>query len=235
MSWLARRITTPATLLAVVGVWFVFVLGWTIASGELLRLAERGNGSTSFDSSITSWVVAHRAHGATILARWLSALGSQKVLLPVVVIVALLLFWQRQFVLGGALIVAWGGSIGLYNLAKDVVGRHRPPVDIWLTGAAGASFPSGHAVQSLSTMIALALVGAVWLLPRARGPGSALALVLSAGVGWSRVYLGVHWATDVVAGWLIAAAWVSIVMWLALTGPAKSIEERLRARHSGQP
>ena len=235
MSWLARRITTPATLLAVVGVWFVFVLGWTIASGELLRLAERGNGSISFDSSITSWVVAHRAHGATILARWLSALGSQKVLLPVVVIVALLLFWRRQFVLGGALIVAWGGSIGLYNLAKDVVGRHRPPVDIWLTGAAGASFPSGHAVQSLSTMIALALVGAVWLLPRARGPGSALALVLAAGVGWSRVYLGVHWATDVVAGWLIAAAWVSIVMWLALTGPAKSIEERLRARHSGHP
>lgn len=217
-------------LVAGVLVSYIVVLGCAIASGELLGLAERPDGSTRFDSSVTAWIVAHRAHGVTRLARWLSAVGSETILLPVVVIVAVVLLWRRRFVLGGLLVVAWGGSIGLYSLTKDVVGRHRPPVDIWLTRVAGTSFPSGHAVQSLSTLVALVVVVVVWL-PRARGPGTVLALVLAAGVGWSRVYLGVHWASDVGAGWLIAAAWVTIVMWLA--GRANSIEQRLRAERAG--
>lgn len=230
MRWLASRITTPAMLLARVSVWFFLVLGCAIASGAVLGLAERSDGSTSFDSSITSWMVEHRNPGITKLARWFSALGSQKVLLPVVVIVAAVLLWRRRYALAGLLVVCWGVPIGLYSLAKYVVSRHRPPMDLWLTKAAGTSFPSGHATQSLPAFVALVLVGAVWL-PRARRPGLVIALVLAAGVGWSRVYLGVHWATDVGAGWLIAAAWVTIVMWLG--GPAKSIEQRLRAKPPG--
>jgi undecaprenyl-diphosphatase len=53
-------------------------------------------------------------------------------------------------------------------------------------------------------------------------------LALAIGVGWSRVYLGVHWASDVVAGWLIAAAWLAIVVWLV--GAAESIQQRLRGQ-----
>jgi membrane-associated phospholipid phosphatase len=66
------------------------------------------------------------------------------------------------------------------------------------------------------------------LLPTARWPGRAIALGLAVGVGWSRVYLGVHWATDVGAGWLIAAAWLTIVVWLAWA--ADSIQQRLRGK-----
>jgi undecaprenyl-diphosphatase len=87
---------------------------------------------------------------------------------------------------------------------------------LWLTSASGPAFPSGHATQSLSTFAALAL-GAAALLPSARRPTLALAALVAAGVGWSRVYLGVHWATDVLAGWVAAACWVALVARLADT------------------
>ena len=193
---------------------FALLLACAILCGELLGLAERPGGSTSIDSSITSWVVAHRVHGLTTLARWLSTLGSQAILAPVSGIVAAVLVVRRRFRWALALLVAWAGAIGLYSLTKHLVERHRPPTDIWLTRAGGTSFPSGHAAQSSATFVALAVVGAV-LVARGRRPSQALALVLAAGVGWSRVYLGVHWATDVVAGWLIGAAWIAIILWLA--------------------
>ena len=104
----------------------------------------------------------------------------------------------------------WAGAIELYSLAKHVVDRPRPPMHLWLTSASSSAFPSGHATQSLSTFAALALVSAA-VAPIARRPGLALAAVVAAGVGWSRVYLGVHWATDVLAGWLAAACWVALV------------------------
>jgi undecaprenyl-diphosphatase len=63
----------------------------------------------------------------------------------------------------------------------------------------------------MGTYLGLALVGVVWLAG-VRRPALVLAVILAIGVGWSRVYLGVHWTTDVFAGWLIAAAWVTIVV-----------------------
>jgi membrane-associated phospholipid phosphatase len=214
VGWLASRTTGPARLALVIVAWFGAVLACAVLTGHILRLAERPGGSTSIDASITSWVVAHRTDALTTLARVLSTLGSQAVLLPVTATVAALLIARRRFVPAALLVVAWGGAIGLYNLTKHFVHRHRPPMHIWLTKVSGTSFPSGHATQSLATFLALALVAAVWL-PRARGPGKVLAVLLGAGVGWSRVYLGVHWATDVGAGWLIAAAWIAIAVWMA--------------------
>ena len=230
MRSLAGRITTPAGFLAAVGAGFCLVLGCAIAAGELLAGRERADGSTSLDSSVTSWMVEHRARGVTALGRALSLIGSQEVLLPVVLTVAGALLWRRRLAIAALLIVAWAPPIGLYHFTKLVVGRHRPPKELWLTHATGASFPSGHATQSLSAFVALALVAAA-ARPPARPPALVLAVILAAGVGCSRVYLGVHWATDVLAGWLVAAAWIAFVLWLR--APAASIERRSRMRASG--
>ena len=221
MGRLARRTTTWTGVLALLLLSFALILGAAIAAGELLELAERPNGSTGFDRSVTVWMVAHRTSALTTLARVLSTIGSQAVLIPVVGVLFAALLIRRRVVLAGMLLAAWGGAILLYSLTKHFVHRPRPPADIWLTNVGNStSFPSGHATQSLATFLALALVSAAWL-SRARWPGKLLALVLAAGIGWSRVYLGVHWTTDVGAGWVIATAWVAAAVWLA--GRADSI------------
>ena len=201
---------------AAVALSFAAVLAATIGAGELLELAERPDGSTGFDRSITSWSVDHRASWLTTVARALSTIGSQKVLVPLVAVVAIALVARRIARPAVLLVVIWAGAIELYSLAKHVVDRPRPPMHLWLTSVSSSAFPSGHATQSLSTFAALALVAAA-VAPIARRPGLALAVVLAAGVGWSRVYLGVHWATDVLAGWLAAACWVALVAGVAHT------------------
>jgi undecaprenyl-diphosphatase len=211
-------------LLALFGV----LLGCAVLAGKLLGLAERPDGSTGFDSSITTWAVAHRTDGLTTIAKLLSTIGSQTILIPVTVVVALLLIRKRQYVTAATLVALWGGALVLYDLVKVLVQRPRPPSDIWLTKVAGTAFPSGHATQSLATFVAFALAGAALVGDRRRrGPAVAVAVVLAAGVGCSRVYLGVHWTTDVLAGWLIAAAWIAIV--LRLARPAAAIAWRSRS------
>jgi undecaprenyl-diphosphatase len=204
---------TSAALTGVVAASFAVLLACVVGLGKLLELAERPDGSTAFDSSITSWVVAHRTDALTTLAKVLSAIGSQALLTPAVLVVAALLLRRRRVELASLLVVVWGGAILLYNLAKRLVGRPRPPHDIWLAHAGGKSFPSGHAVQSLATFVVLALVGSTMLRRPPRGPVS-IAVVLALGVGWSRVYLGVHWSTDVLAGWLAGATWTVVVVGL---------------------
>jgi hypothetical protein len=110
---------------------FAGVLGLAVATGELLELAERPDGSTGFDSSITSWVVAHRTAGLTAAARLFSTLGSQTILIPVTAIVTVALVGRRRFVTAGLLVAAWGGAIGLYSLTKHFVQRSAPR---WISG-----------------------------------------------------------------------------------------------------
>ena len=193
---------------------FALVLGGAIACGFLLRPLERSDGSTPFDARITTWLVAARSDVLTSVANAFSRVGSTSVLLPLVLVIAAVLVWRRRFVLAGLLVVSWGGAIGLYDLTKPVVDRPRPPLGVRLASAAGSSFPSGHSAQSLATFAALTVVVTAGWRP-ARAAGWVVTALVAGGVGWSRVYLGMHWATDVAAGWLIGAAWVTLTIRLA--------------------
>src|SRR5437764_11026741 len=113
MDAVAKRMSTPTPLIVALVVWFGILLGLAIATGELLKLAERPNGATGIDSSITTWVVAHRTVALTAVAKALSTLGSQIVLTPLVAVIALAVLARRRFVLAGLRIAGWGGGIGL--------------------------------------------------------------------------------------------------------------------------
>lgn len=217
-DWLERRVVSLRALVVYIVGCFVVVATVAIAAGLLLRLAEAVDGSTGVDRSITGRVIANRSDALTSLADAFSRIGSTSVLLPLVGLSVGLLVWRRRFVLAVVVIAAWGGSVGLYNLTKLVVDRPRPPPSVRIASVAGSSFPSGHATQSLATYVALGVIlAAIWR--PGRFVAATVAAVVIGGVGWSRVYLGVHWTTDVAAGWLIGAAWVLLMIPLIRLGP----------------
>ncbi|GAA1101603.1 phosphatase PAP2 family protein [Kitasatospora arboriphila] len=129
--------------------------------------------------------------------------------------------------------LGWALAIGL----ADVVGRDRPHFADPVAHADGAAFPSGHAMASGITCAAL--VALVWPLAGRAGRiwavGAAAVAVLA--VGWSRIALGVHWPSDVLAGWLAAAAllgWatVAVELWRpgALARDFRRVDRRTRPR-----
>jgi undecaprenyl-diphosphatase len=146
--------------------------------------------------------------------RDITALGGPAVLALTVGAVWGYLLMARQFAMSWlALGSALGGLLVASGL-KLVFSQSRPDVAFHATVASGYSFPSGHTMMSAVVYLTLAALLAR-LVPRTRlrlyVMGSAA--LLSGLVGVSRVYLGVHWASDVAAGWAAGAAW-ALLCWL---------------------
>jgi membrane-associated phospholipid phosphatase len=193
-----------------VAIAFAVAFTLTLALGFALELVWASDGSTTFDSDITRWFVDHRSPAWTDAMRIVTWLGSSAVVIPLAVLVGVALFIASRRWLALFVVLAVGGASVLSVLAKHVVGRERPPVDVHLQQPLSSAFPSGHSTQAAATYFALAIV--VTVLSRSR-PLCALtwtaATLIVFSVGVSRVYLGVHWATDVLGGWLLGSIWVA--------------------------
>ncbi|MEW2385645.1 phosphatase PAP2 family protein [Micromonospora sp. NPDC047707] len=139
---------------------------------------------------------------------WTDAFGPMPLRVGALVLVLWLLrHGLRQLALWVATTMTVGGLLG--PLLKLLVGRPRPDLPEPLAQAVGLAFPSGHALNAALAAGVLLVV----FLPAGRPGGRyavcAAALVLAGVTGFSRVALGVHWASDVVAGWLLGAAVVT--------------------------
>jgi undecaprenyl-diphosphatase len=156
-------------------------------------------------------------------ARDLTSLGSVVVLMTITIAVAGFLFLDRKPGVAWLTLIAVVGGLGLNNLLKIAFARPRPDVITSTARVFTTSFPSGHATLSAITYLT---IGA--LLARTY-PSFALSLcfmslatVLTALVGMSRIYLGVHHPTDVLAGWCIGAAWAigcwAVMAWFQTGG-----------------
>ncbi|HEV7193642.1 MAG TPA: phosphatase PAP2 family protein [Jatrophihabitantaceae bacterium] len=152
----------------------------------------------------------------TAISKTLSALGSETVLIPVVIVVCALLLRRAPRVAAFVAVSAAGG-IGLSSVVKFVVDRPRPPL-VHLVHVASSSFPSGHATQTAAILPALAIAAVAF--GARRGAALAVAIAGSLMVGVSRVLLGVHYPTDVLAGWLLGGAWF-VVAYVALFPDAR--------------
>ena len=144
-----------------------------------------------------------------------TALGGVTVLVLVTALAAGFLLAARHWL---TMALVLGGTISgtlLVTLVKALVGRTRPAVTDHLVQVYDASFPSGHAANSASVYLTLALLTLQITQGRAvrRYILAATALLVVA-IGCSRVYLGVHWPSDVLAGWTFGALWA--VAWWAL-------------------
>ena len=161
------------------------------------------NGLANHDAARLRLFTMHRSDLVVRASKLLSTIGDPPVL-AVLALLAGLLFWRRGIRLALALAptVALGVSAVSVAVTKAIVGRARPPVSLHLIPESDASFPSGHATDSAAVCIAIALVLAVFVLrrPIARLLSVAAGAALAGAIGTSRLILGVHWPSDVIAG-----------------------------------
>lgn len=152
----------------------------------------------------------------------LTALGGSTVVTLVVVLVAGFLLMQRLWLTALALVLATSTGGQMVWLIKRTIGRARPDLVPHLVDVSNASFPSGHATNS--AIIYLTMAGLVAQVARERAVRRyvlGLAVVLVGAIGMSRVYLGVHWPSDVLAGWSAGTGWAALWWWIAATVRAR--------------
>ena len=152
-----------------------------------------------------------------VAATDVTSLGSVTVLGIIVVLVCGLFFSFRRWREALLLLLASGGGLVVTNILKDVFQRDRPPAVLHAVRAINASFPSGHAALSATVFLTLgALIAHFAQRRRVRVYALTAGVILSLLVGCSRVYLGVHWPTDVLAGWCVGAGWALLWWGVAL-------------------
>jgi membrane-associated phospholipid phosphatase len=199
---------------------FTLVLGLAAVAlagtglGALVDNVTDGDGVAFVDHPVAAFVAAGRAAALTSVMRAVSTAGGPTGMAALAVGAGLLLAaTSRSWYPVAVLAVTAGGAIALTLVFKAALGRARPPVAQAVATADGYGFPSGHAAM------AAAVCGAVaWLCSmqvrswRARLAIWAVAAMLATLVGISRVYLGVHWTTDVVGGWIFGGLWLAVVI-----------------------
>jgi len=165
----------------------------------------------SVDHSVLTWVGEHRSSGVTTAMRTVTWLGSAAVLYPATLVLAL--YWwrrERDWRAGAMLAAGLAGSTVLYNVFKRITERPRPPASDGLGTYSHWSFPSGHATQCTAFFAMLFVLA--WLAGRSRLlPWGIAAAAAVLAVGASRIYLGAHWLTDVLGGYALGGAWVSLL------------------------
>ncbi len=192
----------------------LFISGGVLAvlAVVILGLADGatdGNGLTTIDPPVWSFMIDHRTSALTSVAITVTTLGSTvSMTIIAAATVVILLVKRRRGDVALVAIVAAGAGL-LVTVGKTTVGRERPPVEYRLVTETNESFPSGHSLASAAILGVLLVV----LLPSIRGATGRFAVIAAAGVfvlaiGLSRLYLGVHWATDVLGGWVTGLAWL---------------------------
>jgi undecaprenyl-diphosphatase len=191
--------------LALAALLFLFLrLAWEIGEGEAFALDEKL--MLALRTSDPSVPVGSPWFGNAMLQ--LTALGGAPVLWLLIAIAAGYLLASRRFGTAAFLVASVALGMLLNSLLKGMFMRPRPDLVAHLVQVQTTSFPSGHAMNS--AIVYLTLGGLLARSERRRGVRIyllATAIALTVIVGISRIYLGVHWPSDVAAGWCVGAAW----------------------------
>ena len=166
---------------------------------------------TQFDVTLLDWVHARATPAGYAISKGISLFGSPVTLTVLALGVSLLLAARRQWILLGGWLAALAGGGLLDEVLKFVIRRPRPPYAAAFLHHYTWSFPSGHAMGSLISYGMLVYVLAVFWIRRRSAQISVVlgAALLIVAVGLSRLYLGVHYFSDVVGGYAAGLLWLS--------------------------
>lgn len=185
--------------------------GFVLALITLAVAVVDGGWLTGADGPITHWVVGHRHPSLDAVALAVTTVAGPPETAAAGVIIAALLVWRtRRYAAAVILLATVGGAAITCTVIKLVVGRDRPPVATQLVLETDHSFPSGHVTGTATLLLMAALVVGQHISSTVRTVLVAAAIAIAALVAASRVYLGVHWLTDVFAGFLLAAVAVTL-------------------------
>ncbi|WP_240741104.1 phosphatase PAP2 family protein [Deinococcus sp. Arct2-2] len=198
--WAFLKVNWRGLLLLLIGVLAPLLLFFELTEDVFQE------GGFAWDASVLAWYRAHRTPELTAVANALAVLGGFAVLPLVTGLIAYLLARAGAKAHGWFLILALAGAALLNTIAKLIFHRARPDILEALVREPGFSFPSGHAMSNAAFGFALIVV--FWR-SRAGWPVAVVAGLWAITVGASRNYLGVHYPSDVLAGFLASAAWVA--------------------------
>ena len=194
-------VLTLALAVAIFGGLMLGVLAYLVRSNA--RLVE-------LDASVGQWGADHASERSTQLLQLVTDLASTPVTIAVIIVVSIIGTirlpnrWIPPF-----LITVILGEVILVNTVKQLLDRVRPTFNP-ITETLGPSFPSGHSATAAALYAAVALVLARGSSPRTRALLAGGAAGIAVGVACSRVMLGVHWLSDVIAGLAFGWAWFSV-------------------------
>jgi undecaprenyl-diphosphatase len=180
-----------------------------------VRFADHvSSGATqTFDDRTLHWLASHRSAALDRIMLEITFLGTGTVVMVVVVVSGMFLWLTNHRYSALLLLLTTTGGILLNNLLKAGFGRPRPQVVEWGTNVMSSSFPSGHAMSAAVVYGTVAYLAA--RLHRRR-LHRVITLLLAAAliilIGLSRLYLGVHYPSDVIAGIIIGLAWAGFCM-----------------------
>lgn len=166
---------------------------------------------TLFDVTLARWLRAHATPLGDRLFYAVTLVGMPLALGALGAVVAGVLAWRRDWLAFWGWVAAFGGGSLLDGMLKFVIHRPRPPAADAYYRAAGFSFPSGHAMMSL---VAFGMLAYLLIAFRVRATRTRIAVAVTAAllvvlIGVSRLYLGVHFFSDVVGGYAAGAVWVA--------------------------
>jgi undecaprenyl-diphosphatase len=170
----------------------------------------RAGSTQAFDEGVLRWVAAHRIGWLESTMLELTFLGTGTVVVTIAGVAALFLALTRQRTAAALLLWSTIGAILLNNVLKAAFSRPRPELFTWGTHVRTTSFPSGHAMSAAAIYGTVAFLAArLARTRRARLAIHVVAALIIVVVAASRVYLGVHYPTDVAAGLLVGLAWAA--------------------------
>ena len=228
IRWISQRLTVVSAVWLAVGLAVSTFVTW--AFFELADEVLEGD-SRAFDRAVLLWIHDTFPDWWNEPMRLVTALGYFYVVVLLLAVAVFVFYRRGRWLSAVLLVVSTGGSIVLTTVLKGVFQRSRPELIESGYQASFYSFPSGHATVAVGLYGMLTVILAYRLRGAARWVVAACGLLLVLLIGLSRLYLGVHYPTDILAGYLSALLWLVCVgsvyaLWLSVRD--------LRAAESGR-